>query len=114
MLHVSQTASAHDNNDETKNIAELCAMVETLSEERDAYQQERDEYKKLYSEMLERCRKLELGIFGQRREKFSKNQRRAADAVDFEHAAAKRHGQPNRAAYANRDPGAHAPKADGA
>ncbi len=71
MLHVSQTASAHDNNDETKNIAELCAMVETLSEERDAYQQERDEYKKLYSEMLERCRKLELGIFGQRREKFS-------------------------------------------
>lgn len=64
MLHVSQTASAHDNNDETKNIAELCAMVETLSEERDAYQQERDEYKKLYSEMLERCRKLSLGSSG--------------------------------------------------
>ncbi len=65
MLHVSQTASAHDNNDE-KNITELCAMVETLSEERDAY-------KKLYAEMLERCRKLELGIFGQKREKFSTN-----------------------------------------
>ena len=67
MLHVSQTASDHANNtDDEKNIAELCVMVETLSEERDAY-------KKLYTEMLERCRKLELGIFGQKREKFSTN-----------------------------------------
>ena len=32
---------------------------------------ERDQYKKLYLEMLERCRKLELGIIGQKREKLS-------------------------------------------
>jgi transposase len=30
---------------------------------------ERDEYRKLYLSMLETCRKLELGILGQKREK---------------------------------------------
>lgn len=33
--------------------------------------EERDQYKKLYMEMLERCRKLELGILGQKRERLS-------------------------------------------
>ena len=32
---------------------------------------ERDQYKALYMQMLERCRKLELGIIGQKREKLS-------------------------------------------
>jgi hypothetical protein len=33
--------------------------------------EERDQYKKLYMEILELCRKLELGILGQKRERLS-------------------------------------------
>jgi len=44
--------------------AELEHKLATLSSER-------DQYKKLYLEMLERCRKLERGILGQKREKLS-------------------------------------------
>jgi transposase len=47
------------------------ASYAQLEHERDQYLRERDEYKKLYTELLERCRKLELGIIGQKREKFS-------------------------------------------
>jgi len=45
-------------------LAELEAQLAALGVER-------DQYKKLYLEMLERCRKLELGILGQKREKLS-------------------------------------------
>ncbi len=89
-------------------------MVETLSEERDAVP---TRARRIQKTVLRRCSSAaessSLGSSGRGAKKVF-NQRRAADAVDFEHAAAKRHGQPNRAAYANRDPGAHAPKADGA
>ncbi len=45
-------------------LAELSARVDGLSAER-------DEYRKLYLQTLERCRKLELGLVGARRERLS-------------------------------------------
>jgi len=50
------------------SIEERLAALET---QLSALGAERDQYKKLYLEMLERCRKLELGILGQKREKLS-------------------------------------------
>jgi len=45
--------------------------IATLRSEIDRLAAERDEYRKLYLEALELCRKLELGIVGQKREKLS-------------------------------------------
>ena len=41
-----------------------------LVSERDAFRSERDEYKQLYVKLLEAYRKLEAGLFGQKRERF--------------------------------------------
>ena len=49
-----------------ERLAALRAAAERLTSER-------DQYKQLYLEMLERCRKLELGIVGQKRERLSGN-----------------------------------------
>jgi len=49
-----------------ERLAALKAAAERLISER-------DQYKQLYLEMLERCRKLELGIVGQKRERLSGN-----------------------------------------
>jgi transposase len=45
-------------------LAELSARVESLAAER-------EQYRKLYLQMLERCRKLELGLLGPKRERLS-------------------------------------------
>jgi transposase len=45
-------------------LAELSARLDVLASER-------DEYRKLYLQALETCRKLELGLVGQRRERLS-------------------------------------------
>lgn len=58
---------------------------------------ERDEYRKLYLSMLETCRKLELGILGQKREKVTNTQqllganvfRRVVLGLPVEHPVAK-------------------------
>jgi transposase len=47
-----------------RTLAELGSELETL-------RKERDEYRKLYLGMLELCRKLERGILGQKRERFT-------------------------------------------
>ena len=47
-------------------LAELSARVDGLSAER-------DEYRKLYLQTLERCRKLELGLVGPKRERLSES-----------------------------------------
>jgi transposase len=59
-------------------LAELQARVDGLAAEREAWSteraalaEERDEYRKLYLQALELCRKLELGIVGPRRERLS-------------------------------------------
>ena len=45
-------------------LAELSARVDSVAAER-------DEYRKLYLQTLELCRKLELGIIGPKRERLS-------------------------------------------
>lgn len=57
---------AESNPELEKKFAALAATVERLSAER-------DQYKQLYLEMLELCRKLERGILGQKREKLAGN-----------------------------------------
>ena len=52
-------------------LAELSARLDGLAAEREAVTAERDEYRKLYLQMLERCRKLELGLQGAKRERLS-------------------------------------------
>ncbi len=53
-----------------EKFADLDKRVDALTRERDEAARERDEYKRLYMKMLELCRKLELGIVGQKRERF--------------------------------------------
>jgi transposase len=48
-------------------LAEFSARFDALAAEREAVAAERDEYRKLYLQTLEICRKLELGIIGQQR-----------------------------------------------
>jgi transposase len=52
-------------------LAELSARVDGLAAERAALVAERDEYRKLYLQTLETCRKLELGLMGVKRERLS-------------------------------------------
>lgn len=52
-------------------VTQLQEQLAQLSAERDESRRERDEYKKLYLEMLALCRKLELGLVGQQRERFT-------------------------------------------
>jgi len=52
-------------------LAELSARVDGLAAERDTLAAERDEYRKLYLQTMELCRKLELGVVGPRRERLS-------------------------------------------
>jgi transposase len=53
------------------SIQAIQSQLAELAQKLEAISAERDQYKKLYLEMLERCRKLELGIIGQKREKLS-------------------------------------------
>ena len=57
--------------DVEENAAELEQSLGALTAERDRVAKERDEYKRLYLSTLELCRKLELGILGQKRERFA-------------------------------------------
>ena len=50
-------------------LAELSARLDDLAEERAVLAAEGDEYRKLYLQALETCRKLELGLVGPRRER---------------------------------------------
>jgi transposase len=52
-------------------LAELSARVDGLAAERKTLAAERDQYRKLYLQTLELCRKLELGIIGPKRERLS-------------------------------------------
>lgn len=55
----------------SERLDALSAERETLAAERTTLAAERDEYRKLYLQALELCRKLELGIIGQKRERLS-------------------------------------------
>lgn len=56
-----------------EQLVELTAKLETLTATIDHLSVERDEYRKLYLETLELCRKLEQGILGQKRERLSES-----------------------------------------
>ena len=53
-----------------ERLSELESRLAALAAEHEKTQKERDEYRKLYLEMLKLCRKLERGIVGQKRERF--------------------------------------------
>jgi transposase len=55
-------------------VEALAATVAKLQEERDAVREERDAYHELYLETLERCRKLERGLLGQKAERLPPNE----------------------------------------
>jgi transposase len=52
-----------------QRLDELEKRVVAMQQERDGYLQERDNYRKLYLELMERCRKLELGLFASKSER---------------------------------------------
>ena len=56
-----------------RRLEELEKRVVTVEEMRVAAEQERDEYRTLYLQSMERCRKLELGLLGQKSEKLRGN-----------------------------------------
>jgi transposase len=60
------------------DAAALHARIEALTAERDHVAVELDEYRKLYQQTLEQCRKLELGIVGPKRERLSPNDQQLA------------------------------------
>jgi len=64
---ISGSVSVTDTVDEQPGAAQ--AKVDALVAANEKLVVERDEYRKLYLSMLETCRKLELGILGQKREK---------------------------------------------
>ena len=49
--------------------SDLSTRLEAVTTERDTLKTERDEYRRLYLDMLAQCRKLELGLLGRGREK---------------------------------------------
>jgi transposase len=55
-------------------VAELAAEQQRLRAELEESRRERDSYRELYLEMLERCRKLERGLLGQKAERLSPNE----------------------------------------
>jgi len=63
---VSGTASSIE-----ARLAELSARVDALAAERETLAAERDQYRKLYLQTLEVCRKLELGVVVGKRERLS-------------------------------------------
>lgn len=54
-----------------EQLAALTEAVERLSRENQAALADREQYRKLYLDMLERCRKLELGLLGQKAERLA-------------------------------------------
>jgi len=55
------------------DVAELAQRLEDLAHKVAAAELERDQYRQLYLEMMERCRKLELGLVGPKSERLAPN-----------------------------------------
>jgi transposase len=53
------------------DVAELAQRLEALEHQVAAVQSERDQYRQLYLEMMERCRKLERGLIGPKSERLA-------------------------------------------
>lgn len=59
-----------NSSGEQENSTDTPQEIKSIIEERAQFKEERDQYKKLYVDLLSHCRKLELGILGQKRERF--------------------------------------------
>jgi transposase len=55
------------------HLSQLREKLDTLAAEREHLAAEREHFRKLYLDMLEVCRKLELGIVGPKRERMPEN-----------------------------------------
>jgi transposase len=62
-------------------VARLAAAVATLAADRDRFAAEREQYQALYLQALAQCRKLELGLLGQKAERLSPNDAQLSLAV---------------------------------
>jgi transposase len=60
---------------------EVVVEIEELARRLDALEQERDRYRQLYLEMMERCRKLERGLLGNKSERLSPNEHQLSLSV---------------------------------
>jgi transposase len=56
------------------DVAELAQRLDSLEKQFATARRERDEYRRLYIEMMERCRKLERGLLGSKSEHLSKDE----------------------------------------
>jgi transposase len=63
------------------DLAQLACRLDELEREQQALRDSRDQYKQLYLEMLERCRKLERGLLGQKAERLSPDDAQLSLAV---------------------------------
>ena len=63
------------------DLAELLRRVELLEQEQVAIREERDAYHAIYLETLERCRKLELGLRGQKSERLTNDAQLSLDML---------------------------------
>lgn len=55
------------------DVAELAKRLDALEQQFATAQRERDQYRSLYLEMMERCRKLERGLLASKSEHLSKD-----------------------------------------
>jgi len=84
------------------DLAALTARLEKLEQEHAEVRQSRDEYQRLYMEMMERCRKLERGLLGQKAEKLPASEKQLslsvleavlghAEVIEEEHTEVEKH-----------------------
>jgi transposase len=63
------STTQHKTTDESSVVANLCVEISGLRTDNEKLKSERDQYRRLYLDMLETARKLELGIVGRGRER---------------------------------------------
>lgn len=63
------------------DVSQLARRLERLEQEQKRAEAERDHYKQLYLEMIERCRKLEHGLLGKKAERLSGDDRQLSLSV---------------------------------
>lgn len=65
------------------DVAEIAQRVEALEYKVAAAESERDQYRKLYLEMMERCRKLERGLIGPKSERHAPEEQLSLSVLDM-------------------------------
>lgn len=65
------------------DVAEIAQRLEALEHKVAAAESERDQYRKLYLEMMERCRKLERGLIGPKSERHAPEEQLSLSVLDM-------------------------------